>query len=699
MNEEAAFIAALVADPSDRTAALVFADWLDERGDPRGAMLRIEKVRAWMAPTYENPLPKLRAALDTGKGVTEATKIYALIGEPVVPELVSLLAHEAPIVRLRAVKVLRLMASKAKAATPALMELVRGTNKEDYSARNEAIRLLGVMRVKQTAKEEFAKGLDSADAAERLAAVEAMAKLRTKTAADSLCKALADSSEPVRRAAAQQLHWIASPPMTFAVEPLRKALADKDADIRSFAVVALGKIGPKAAAAVPDLLRLLKGAAGKAPGSMIEALGQIGAGNPDVLEVLLATLRDPKTQNKSICEITKWPTLPASAAPALLELVRNPNSGSAYSDRNRSSAGLKLLGRIDPPTPEVLDEFRSQLAVKGNASAAALALEELGPRAAVLLPELTKALYRRNKNADPQAVAKAIGKCGAEGAAVLIEALDYKPTDKDDPIPLAVIGGLSAAGPAAISALPQLRARLRKNARGRPAVVAAIAALGPDAAAAVPELVTVLLGDCDIYEVRSVATALRSFGPAVLPFVPRLSEVLLQAARAENHPPVIELLTALVPHGADVFATLRTVLQQATDSDFYGVSGYQGERLRTLIAGAAIAGLAALGPTAEPAVPDLVRADQTLNNATLRAKVLDAYGAIGGAAVPHIRAALADRYRDVRLAAIKALSATGDESADSQEALRQLETDSNRMVRLRVAGALQKMGTRKRKRK
>ena len=44
MSEEAAFIAALVAEPSDRTAALVFADWLDERGDPRGAMLRIDEV-------------------------------------------------------------------------------------------------------------------------------------------------------------------------------------------------------------------------------------------------------------------------------------------------------------------------------------------------------------------------------------------------------------------------------------------------------------------------------------------------------------------------------------------------------------------------------------------------------------------------------------------------------------------------------
>ena len=47
MSEEAAFVAALAANPTDKTAALVFADWLDDRGDPRGPMLRDDEVRAW----------------------------------------------------------------------------------------------------------------------------------------------------------------------------------------------------------------------------------------------------------------------------------------------------------------------------------------------------------------------------------------------------------------------------------------------------------------------------------------------------------------------------------------------------------------------------------------------------------------------------------------------------------------------------
>ena len=41
MDEEAGFIAALLADPGDRTVLLVYADWLDDRNDPRGEYLRL----------------------------------------------------------------------------------------------------------------------------------------------------------------------------------------------------------------------------------------------------------------------------------------------------------------------------------------------------------------------------------------------------------------------------------------------------------------------------------------------------------------------------------------------------------------------------------------------------------------------------------------------------------------------------------
>jgi uncharacterized protein (TIGR02996 family) len=53
-NEEAAFIRAILACPGDRTPRLVYADWLDEHDDPRGALIRnegkiLEAAAAWKA--------------------------------------------------------------------------------------------------------------------------------------------------------------------------------------------------------------------------------------------------------------------------------------------------------------------------------------------------------------------------------------------------------------------------------------------------------------------------------------------------------------------------------------------------------------------------------------------------------------------------------------------------------------------------
>ena len=61
--DEAAIVSHLRAHPDDTTARLVFADWLDERGDPRGPWLRDPDLWEWMQPDACDPLPRLRSAL------------------------------------------------------------------------------------------------------------------------------------------------------------------------------------------------------------------------------------------------------------------------------------------------------------------------------------------------------------------------------------------------------------------------------------------------------------------------------------------------------------------------------------------------------------------------------------------------------------------------------------------------------------
>jgi uncharacterized protein (TIGR02996 family) len=63
MTEDEAFIRAVVDSPGDDLPRLVYADWLDERGDPRGAYLRAEAE--WAQPWRRGERPilsnKLRA--------------------------------------------------------------------------------------------------------------------------------------------------------------------------------------------------------------------------------------------------------------------------------------------------------------------------------------------------------------------------------------------------------------------------------------------------------------------------------------------------------------------------------------------------------------------------------------------------------------------------------------------------------------
>src|SRR4051794_15084117 len=42
MSTEAAFVNAILDDPDDDTQRLIFADWLEERGNPRSEFLRLQ---------------------------------------------------------------------------------------------------------------------------------------------------------------------------------------------------------------------------------------------------------------------------------------------------------------------------------------------------------------------------------------------------------------------------------------------------------------------------------------------------------------------------------------------------------------------------------------------------------------------------------------------------------------------------------
>ncbi len=61
--DETAFLAAIAASPDDATARLVFADWLEERSDPRAAWVRDADIWEWMKPDARDPVPGILKTL------------------------------------------------------------------------------------------------------------------------------------------------------------------------------------------------------------------------------------------------------------------------------------------------------------------------------------------------------------------------------------------------------------------------------------------------------------------------------------------------------------------------------------------------------------------------------------------------------------------------------------------------------------
>jgi uncharacterized protein (TIGR02996 family) len=68
MIEDEPFLRTLLANPDDRVSRLVYADWLDERADPRAEYLRIDARLAELSPCHES-----RAGLSERKRELQAS--------------------------------------------------------------------------------------------------------------------------------------------------------------------------------------------------------------------------------------------------------------------------------------------------------------------------------------------------------------------------------------------------------------------------------------------------------------------------------------------------------------------------------------------------------------------------------------------------------------------------------------------------
>jgi HEAT repeat protein len=167
---------------------------------------------------------------------------------PAVPALVKLIEADASFVQVIAVLTL---AKVGPDAVPALRKAMDG---KSMRGRELAARALGLIG-DPAATPNLITALSDGEAAVRRAAIVSLRQLNARSSVGALKKALTDKDAEARVEAAAALWQIGGD--AAGLEALRAACKEKDEDLLTKALTALGAMGAKARAAAPDVAPLL----------------------------------------------------------------------------------------------------------------------------------------------------------------------------------------------------------------------------------------------------------------------------------------------------------------------------------------------------------------------------------------------------------------------------------------------------------
>lgn len=119
MSDEAAFLKAIADNPDDRTARLVYADWLQERDDVRAAWVRDDDVWEWMKPDAHDPRDELTQA--ARKGLRNADDVLPKLGGHAIPAIFAVYKTAGSTQAFRLKNVLTSIGARAEAVLPFLL--------------------------------------------------------------------------------------------------------------------------------------------------------------------------------------------------------------------------------------------------------------------------------------------------------------------------------------------------------------------------------------------------------------------------------------------------------------------------------------------------------------------------------------------------------------------------------------------------
>ncbi len=553
------------------------------------------------------------------------------------PLLIEMLANEQDgQVRLAVLDALAQLGPKAVTAVPALVQTLR----TDVGGRGE-----------EASHQDYRAAL-------ALAAIG-------KPSVDGLIRLLKERKEGVRAEAIMALGRI-GPDAGAAVPALIALLADPSARIRREAAIAIPRMGR---AAVDPLIVASRNSNNTARAGAVAALGELVETSAAVHSAILVCTRDSATPVRAAA-VRSLARLKMPDDVVLASLKENLRHDDASV---RLAVVNVLLGRralLVPMRPDL-----QSLLTAGNADVARHAAFLLGYGGPSAAPVLLQSLRDSNTRIDD--VARALAHIGKPAVPLLIDAI----TADDPRVRSGAALALGEIRPLVAGTAQKLTIGLSdQDAAARKAFLTAIGALGSRAGESVPA-VRRLLGDPSadirILAIAIVAQSAPRDGRLVADLVTMIDD---RDTRAQRQ--AIDILRSLGPLGRPALAAVTARLNspdpevrlaaaemigshgEAAAEAVPALSGLLGDpsaKIQTVAART----LGSMGKAAQPAVPRIVpllsveqvevreAAAMTLGSLELDAEVIR----------PHLAKALNDKTSEVRRAAMKAIQKYGPQGA------------------------------------
>lgn len=433
-----------------------------------------------------------------------------------------------------------------------------------------------------------------------------------------------------------------------AIAALVRALGDRDAEVREHAAIALGKIGSPA---IPRLLALVRTKPGPRrpsgeeeppPTMQAYATFALDAIGPASVRAILRVPADMDRQNNY--EGFVLDRQPRAAAEAYRSFLRSP-------DEKVQLGACQSLSDLEEDAEVAVPELIHllQTGIPKVRLAAASALENIGLGASAAVPSLIATLGTHDVELRKVAVG-ALGRISGQPG-LSVPALTGALNDPDGVVVYGAVRSLESFGSSALSACPAVRSILRRTRLEEGDV--------SNVLSAIPEICT---GDRATIDSllplaanpaygKDAVVALSALG---IPAIPDLIG-LYRRSETEVRSQVVASISRIDPPTPAIISLLADAL---ADSDA-GIAHYGANAL------------AAIGPRARSAVPELIREYRANRNRSALDCALGGIGPAAAEALPVLKEVAMDKTAYEQL--VKAVDdAEGEDDCNMQSAFEQI---------------------------